>query len=66
MDTSSVFHIDMLDKNDRANFSIDAPWLFQTDDGIVAFVTEADACLAQRVYRRAKGLHPTTGAKISV
>lgn len=60
-DTSSVFHLQMLDAEHRANFDAGKPWLFETHDTLMQFETEEAVCDAQREYRTARGFDPLTG-----
>ncbi len=64
-DSSSVFHIDMLDQAHRANFSDAAPWIFETDGDRKTFATEDEACAAQRGLRAAMGFDPMTGLHVA-
>ncbi len=55
-----VFPRAMLDAEYQKNFCL--PWLVHFPDGhIVELETEETACLVQREWRLANGLHPTTG-----
>lgn len=57
-----VFHRDALDNPEHW----DSPWLVQFSDGSVdGYDTEEAACLFQRRWRRANGMNPTTGEKIT-
>ena len=60
-DTSSVYHIDMLDAEVRENFSEDEPRVFETEGDLRTFPTEDQACAKQRSYRIAIGADPVTG-----
>lgn len=63
-DTSSVFHIEMLDEYHAGLLRLQFPqkeWLFETDDALEAFATEDDACAAQRAHRSTNGVDPVTG-----
>lgn len=60
-DNSSVFHREMLD--DPEGFATaEKPWCFDHNHGPTEFfVTEDEACAAQRAYRSLHGFHPITG-----
>ena len=58
-DNSAVFPKEMLDAEYQNKFL--CPWLFESEDGILEFETEKDACAAQRAYRGRKGYNPITG-----
>lgn len=60
-DTSSVFNIDILDADIRAERDQSKPWVFEWDDGQVDCATEEEACAHQRDYRRERGFDPITG-----
>ncbi len=62
-DNSSVFHVEMLDDSDVWEKQFPGrPWLFDTDENPVqAFVSEDEACTAQRVYRLSRGFDPWSG-----
>lgn len=64
MDTSSVFHRDMLDAKHREKFPADKPWLFETADHLQTFATEREACRAQRNYRSDNGFARWTGERV--
>jgi hypothetical protein len=64
MDSSAVFHRDMLDAEHAAKVPAETPWLFETDQGAIAYISEDAACEAQRAWRTALGYHPITGEKI--
>ncbi|WP_439398584.1 hypothetical protein ACRQ5Q_14770 [Bradyrhizobium sp. PMVTL-01] len=63
-DTSSVYNINMLDDDHRANFSADKPWVFETAGDLQTFASEADACKAQRHWREFCGFDPATGERV--
>ena len=62
-DTSSVFHIELLDADIQAAFDQSKPWIFETDLGQWAFATEEEACREQRQYRVETGFDPMTGER---
>ena len=63
MDTSTVFHIDILDAEFRKDHNEDEPWIFETDEGQESFRTERGACNAQCRYRIERGFNPITGRR---
>lgn len=64
MDTSTVFHIGLLDAEFAAAHDPAEPWIFETDDGQFSCSTEAEACALQRNYRRARGYDPLSGERL--
>lgn len=67
-DTSSVFHISILDTEFQAAHDPATPWLFEyehgSEGGQIAFATEEEACKMQRDYRRAHGFDPLSGERL--
>lgn len=61
MDDSAVYHRDMLDGSIAASWDATKPWIFETDEEINLFVTEEEACAAQREYRARHGFEEITG-----
>lgn len=61
-DDSVVFHLDSIDEAVAAAFDPAKPWIFEFGVlGQECFVTEDDACAAQRRYREKNGFDPLTG-----
>ena len=62
-DTSSVYHIDMLDMEYRENFSDNLPWIWESEGDLQTFATEKEACARQRIHRELLSLNPITGER---
>jgi hypothetical protein len=64
MDTSTVFHISILDADIANDHNPAEPWIFETEEGQTSFPTEDEACSMQRNYRRARGFDPLSGERL--
>jgi hypothetical protein len=71
-DTSTVFHIDMLDEEFQEDFDPREPWVFEADAPVGAdietvercFADEASACAYQRQWRKENGFDEMTGQAV--
>lgn len=62
-DSSTVFHISILDADIAAERDQSRPWIFETDADQNSFATEDEACAVQRDYRRERGFDPISGER---